>query len=128
MKTLNILICSSDKHVERQMAQTLTDEGAKVQTSAQLINSLRSSRQEWDFLVIDLDGMSDFMRSVLLVVRGKYPHLPAIGISNEAITNLDGFGPNYRLALDAYFSQLPRTAELIGRFPRAAAKYHHLQA
>ena len=126
MKSLNILICSSDKQVEQQMAQSLTDEGAKVQTSAHLLNSLRSSRQEWDFLLIDLDRISDFMRSVLLVVRYRFPNVPAIGISSKPTTSFNNFGPNYGLALDAYVPQLPRLADLVGRFPRAVAKYHHL--
>ena len=126
MGTLNILICSSDKQAEQQMAQTLSDEGAKVQTSKHLINSLSSSPQEWDFLLIDLDRMSDFMRSVLLVIRYRYPHLPAIGISKKPAASFNNFGPNHGLVLDAYFTQLPRPTDLIGKFPQVAAKLHHL--
>jgi DNA-binding response OmpR family regulator len=126
MRTLNIMICSNDELTEQQMAQRLTDEGVKVQTSNYLISGLYAAQQEWDFLLIDLDGLNSFLRNVVPVVRRRYPHLPIVGIWTKSADKMNGRGSDYGLDLDAYLSEIPRPEDLIVNFPEVATKYYHL--
>ena len=127
MRTLNILICSSDEKTEQQMARSFTDKGVKVETSNQLINALYSSKQLWDFMLIDLNGLDNFLCRLLPLVRHRYPNIPTIGIRGASENNVSGLGLGYGLDLDAYLSEIPGPEELIVNFPHVAAKYSYHQ-
>lgn len=121
MTPLKILICGGDVPTLQRMAQKLADEGVKVATSTSVIDSLCFSGQEWDFLLIDLDGLTSFLRSLLPAISRKFPALSIIGLSSRAQIDLPGLG--YGLELDDFLSEIPRPEELIVRFPHVAAKY-----
>lgn len=123
MKPLSILICGGDDPALQRIAHMLTDEGVRVTTSTQVIDSLCFSRQEWDLLLIDLDGLSSFLRSLLPAVSRKFPNLPIVGLSTKPATDLREIGLGYGLALDDYLLDVPRPEDLIVRFPQLAAKY-----
>jgi hypothetical protein len=122
-RTLKILICSSDETSMRRMARQLSDEGVRVQTSYRLIDYLCFSGQEWDIMLIDLDGLNNFLRSLLPAFFRKFPKMPRIGISTESAHRLEIRGRGYGLELDAYFTDVPRPEALIVQFPELAAKY-----
>jgi DNA-binding NtrC family response regulator len=118
MRTLNILVCSSDRSAEQRMARRLTGEGTKVQTSNQLMGSVYSSQHNWDFVLIDLDGLDSFLRTVLPIIHRRHPDLPLIGIWTKSSTGINGLGLDYGLELDAYLSEIPRPEDLIVNFPQ----------
>jgi DNA-binding NtrC family response regulator len=118
MKTLNILVCSSNRSAEQTMARRLTEEGTKVQTSNQIMGSVYSSQHNWDFVLIDLDGLDSFLRTVLPIIHRRHPDLPLIGIWTNSSNGVNGLGMDYGLELDAYFSELPRPEDLIVNFPQ----------
>ena len=123
MQPLNILVCSSDQPTEQKMIRELTDEGVKTCTSQQLVHGLYASKQQWDFLLIDLNGLNSFLRSALPIIRRKFPVLPVIGIWTKSSTEINGMSVDYSLVLDAYLSEVPRPEDLIVNFPHVAAKY-----
>jgi hypothetical protein len=127
MRPLSILICSSDAQAEQQMAKTLTEEGVNVQASNQLIGGLNGVQPDWDFILVDLDGLDTFLRSVLPVIRRRLPTLPAIGVWTKSANDVNRPIPGFSLELDAYLSEIPRPEDLIVSFPHVAAKYHNLQ-
>ena len=122
-RTLKILICSSDEKSMQRMANLLFEEGIEVQPSNRLVDHLCFSRQEWDLMLIDLDGLNGFLRSLLPAFFRKFPKMPRIGISTESSRDKDIMGQSYGLELDAYYIELPRPEALIVRFPDLAAKY-----
>lgn len=126
MKPINIMVCSSNRSTEQEMAQTLNGAGAKAQTSRNLLDGLAYYPPAWDFLLVDLDGINDFLRDMLPIVRQRYPHLPAIGIRGKNNRNISGLelGLGSGLELDAYLSEIPEPEELMIHFPQAAA---HIQ-
>ena len=65
MKSLRILLCGGDGPALKKKARVLAEEGMTVEISTQVIDILCFSKQEWDFLMIDLDGLSSFLRSLL---------------------------------------------------------------
>ncbi len=121
MKPLQILLCGGDVVALKQAAQGLVADGVMVELSTQLIDDLCFSRQKWDFLLIDLDGMTSFLRSLLPVVCKKFPNLPIVGFSSRTGSPLATIG--YGLELDDYVPHSPRAEDLIVRFPHIAAKY-----
>jgi hypothetical protein len=123
MRPLNILLVGSDELVLQQMARVLTDEGVRVQTSNRLVDAFAMSGQEWDFLLIDLDGLNSFMRSLLPSVCSNFPNLPLIGISRTAGVDVRRLEADYGPILDAYVFEIPRPEDLIVSFPQVAAKY-----
>ncbi|MBN1221194.1 MAG: hypothetical protein JXM69_19885 [Anaerolineae bacterium] len=110
------------------MVQTLTDEGVTVQTSQQLLNGLYGSQLKWDFLLLDLNGLNSYLRSILPLIRRKYPVLPVIGIWTKSNLETNRWGSDYGLALDAYLSEVPRPEDLIVNFPDVAARYLNMEA
>lgn len=123
MRTLNILICGGDDPALKRMAKAFTDEGVTVATSTQVIDSLCFSHKEWDFLLVDLDGLSSFLRSLLPAVCRKFPNLPMVGISTKSAGDINTMGLGYGLELDDYLFDVPRIEDLVVRFPQIAAKY-----
>ena len=123
MKPLSILLCGGDVPALKQKAKMLVDEGITVQTSTQLIDNLCFSEQDWDFLLIDLDGLSSFLRSLLPAVSRNFPNLPMIGLSTRTTSVFDSARVGYGLELDDYWFEPPRPEDLIVRFPQVAAKY-----
>ena len=122
-RTLSILICGGNEATMQRMARTLNDEGVNVQTSNRPIDHLCFSRQKWDLLVIDLDGLNSFLRSLLPAVIRNFPNLPKIGISSNAATDNAAQARGYNLELDAYLSEMPQTEELIALIPEVAEEY-----
>jgi hypothetical protein len=122
MRVLNILIIGSDQLALQQIAQVMADEGVRVFTSNRLIDAL-SAEQEWDFLLVDLDGLNSFLRGLLPVVSGDFPNLPLIGISRRKNLDAQKFEADFGLSLDAYVLEAPRPEDLIVSFPQVAAKY-----
>jgi hypothetical protein len=123
MRTLNILIVGSDEPILRQMAKKLTDEGVKVYTSHRLVDIFAMSGQKWDFLLIDLDGLNSFMRSLLPAIPENFPNMPLIGILRKPVADASRLEAEYGPLLDAYTFETPRPEDLIVSFPQVAAKY-----
>lgn len=123
MKPLTVLICGGDAPALQRIAKILSDEGVTVETSTQLVDNLCFSQKNWDFLLIDLDGLTSFLRSLLPAVCRKFPNLPVIGISARSAADISSTALGYGLRLDEYLFEVPRPEDLIVRFPHIAAKY-----
>ena len=123
MKSLSILVCGGDAPALRRIAQVLADEGVRVTTSTCIIDDLCFSGQEWDFLLVDLDGLTSFLRSLLPEICRKFPNLSIIGVSTKSGADIDSMALGYGLELDDYLFEIPRPEELIARFPHVAAKF-----
>jgi hypothetical protein len=123
MKQLRILLCGGDIPALKKKAKMLADEGVKVETSTQLIDNLCFSHQEWDFLLVDLDGLSSFLRSLLPAVSRNFPNLPMIGLSTKSGGDISSLQLGYGLELDDCFFEILQPEDLIVRFPQVAAKY-----
>lgn len=121
--SLSILICSSNDTTMRQMCRTLTGDGVQIQTSERLTDQHQISGQEWDYLLIDLDGLNNSLRGVLPAVCRKFPNLPKIGISTRFAPDIDILNQGFALELDAYLTEIPYPEDLIVLFPRVAEKY-----
>jgi hypothetical protein len=117
MRSLNILVCSSDMLTETAMAQDLTQQGVEAQTSHEILDGLYTKPADWDFIFVDLNGLDKFVCSILPVVRRRMPNLPAIGIRTRSSLDVqDGLACG--IELDAYLSEMPRPEELIMNFPQ----------
>ena len=123
MRILSILICGCDEPVLQQMARALADEGVKVETSNLLNGGFRIAEYDWDVMLIDLDGLNSFMRSLLPAFCSKFPHLPLVGISRRSVGHVNALKTSLGFELDAYLFELPRPEELIVSFPQVAQKY-----
>lgn len=123
MKPLRILICGGDVRSLQRAAQILTDEGVKVETSTSLIDNLCFSGQEWDFLLIDLDGLTSFLRSLLPTICRRFPNLPIVGISTQPAYDVTPTSLGYGVELDDYIFGSIQLEDLIVRFPHVASKY-----
>ena len=123
MKPLSILLCGGDGPALKKKAGMLAEEGMIVEISTQLIDNLCFSQQEWDFLLIDLDGLSSFLRSLLPAVSRNFPNLPIVGLSTNAVGEINLTQLGYGLELDDCFFESPKPEDLIVRFPQVAAKY-----
>lgn len=122
-RILRILICSSNHDTMQQMAHMLDDEGVNVQTSNRPIDHLCFSQQKWDLLIIDLDGLNGFLRSLLPAVFRNFPNLPKIGVSIGSAIDDNAQARGYNLELDAYLSEMPQPEELIALIPQVADEY-----
>lgn len=123
MKPLQILLCGGDIIALKRAAQALADEGIVVETSTSLIDDLYFSRQQWDLLLIDLDGLTSFLRSLLPTICRKFPSLPIVGYSSQANKDINPTSLGYGMELDHYLPHSPHAEDLIVRFPHIAAKY-----
>ncbi len=121
MKPLRVLVCGGDGMTLQQVAQRLSDEGVKVETSTRIIDRLCLPDQEWDLLLVDLDALTSFLRGILPAIRLQFPNLNIVGISTRSSLDI-GF-LSYDLELDDYLFNIPRPEDLIVRFPRVAANY-----
>ena len=121
MRSLNVLICGADELAMQQIAASLVEDGVTVHISNHPIDALDSNAQKWDFLLIDLDGLNSFLRSLIPAICHKFPNLPVIGISSQSNTSDISLGNRFKL--DAYFNKAPRVEDLIVLAPRVAAKY-----
>ena len=123
MRTLSIMVCGGDPRVLQGIAQRLADEGVKVQTTTQLVECLQAPQQDWDFLLVDLDGLNSFLRSLLSSLSRRFPNLPIVGISSHSAAATTYAGLDEDLGLDHCLFEIPRPEDLIVRFPQVAAKY-----
>ena len=123
MRTLSIMVCGGDPRSLQRIAQKLADEGVKVQTTTQLVECLQATHQDWDFLLVDLDGLNSFLRSLLSSLSRRFPNLPIVGISSHSATITTNTGLDEDLGLDHCLFEIPRPEDLIVRFPQVAAKY-----
>jgi hypothetical protein len=123
MKALNILICGGDTFSLKRTAQILADDGVVVETSTGVITDLCFSGQEWDMLLIDLDGLTSFLRSLIPEICRRFPELPVVGISTKTTAGASATASGYGFDLDDYLFGIPHPEDLIVRFPRIAAKY-----
>lgn len=121
MKLLSILVCGGDAIALQRIAQRLTGDGVKVETSTRVIDNLCFSGQQWDFLLIDLDSLTSFLRSLLPAICRNFPNLPIVGISTS--TNGKAVPVGFGLELDDCLFEPPQLEELIVRFPHVAADY-----
>ena len=123
MRTLSIMVCGGDLRALQRISQRLADEGVKVQTTTQLVECLQAPQQDWDFLLVDLDGLNSFLRSLLSSLSRRFPNLPIVGISSHSATATTSTGLDEDLGLDNCLFEIPRPEDLIVRFPQVAAKY-----
>jgi hypothetical protein len=123
MKSLRILLCGGDGPALKKKARALAEEGMTVEISTQVIDTLCFSKQEWDFLMIDLDGLSSFLRSLLPAVSRNFPNLPIVGLATNETGEMNLMQLGYGLELDDCLFGTPRPEDLIVRFPHVAAKY-----
>jgi hypothetical protein len=91
-----------------------------VETSVRIIDQLCRPDLEWDLLLVDLNGLTSFLRGLLPAVRLQFPNLSILGISDGAVSDI-GFLVD--LELDGYMFTLPKPEDLIVRVPRLAANY-----
>lgn len=123
MTPLRILICSGNEARIQYIANKLMDDGVQVQTISRLVDRLSFADHQWDFLLIDLDGLNSFLRSLLPAIFRKFPNLPRIGITTKPATDEDVLDRGYGLDLDAYLTEVPQPEDLIVSFPQVATKY-----
>jgi hypothetical protein len=121
MRPLSVLICGGDRINLHRMAQALKDDGVKVETSHQPLDRLYGN-QMWDFLVVDLDGLNSFLRSLLPGILQNYPNLSVVGVSTKNSAN-EVLNTSLGLRLDACLNRIPRAEDLITCSPRVAAQY-----
>jgi hypothetical protein len=121
MESLRVLVCGGNSQALQKVAQQLSDEGVKAETSTQITDHLCYPDQEWDLLLVDLDGMTSFLRGLLPAVRRKFPDLSILGIVNGSPLDISYF--SYDLELDGYMFSPPRPEDLIVRLPHLAANY-----
>ena len=117
MKSLNVLVCSSNMLTEMEMAQDLTKQGVEAQPSHDILDGLYTTPANWDFIFVDLNGLDKFVCSILPVVRRRMPNLPAIGIRTRSTFD-DQASLACGIELDAYLSEIPQPEELIMNFPQ----------
>jgi hypothetical protein len=121
MESLRVLVCGGNSQALQKVAQQLSDEGVKAETSTQITDHLCYPDQEWDLLLVDLDGMTSFLRGLLPAVRRKFPDISILGIVNGSPLDISYF--SYDLELDGYMFSPPRPEDLIVRLPHLAANY-----
>jgi len=121
MKSLRVLVCGGDHQALEQVAQQLSDEGVRAETSTQVTDRLCQPDQEWDLLLVDLDALSNLLRGLLPAVRRKFPQLGMLGMVNGSPLDIGYLA--YDLELDGYTFGPPRAEDLIVRLPNLAANY-----
>jgi hypothetical protein len=120
VKPLRVLVCGGDFPALQKVAQKLSDEGVKVETTTQIIDQLCRPNQEWDLLLVDVNGLTSVLRGLLPAIRLQFPNLSVLGVSDGSVSDL---GYLSDLELDGYMLALPRPEDLIVRVPRLAANY-----
>jgi hypothetical protein len=120
VKPLRVLVCGGDFRALEKVAQKLSDEGVKVETTTQIIDQLCRPNQDWDLLLVDVNGLTSILRGLLPAIRLQFPNLSVLGVSDGSVSD---FGYLSDLELDGYILALPKPEDLIVRVPRLAAKY-----
>lgn len=120
MKPFRVLVCGGDKLTLQKVAQRLSDEGVKVETSTRIIDQLCQPNQKYDLLLVDLGALTSYLRGMLPAIRLQFPQLSILGISEGSAPDI-GFLSD--LELDGYMLSLPRPEDLIVRVPHLAANY-----
>ena len=108
--SLNILVCGNDELAVRRITRSLRGAGITVLGTTNLIEDLCFSRRSWDILLIDLEGLNSYLRSMLPILC-RDPGLTVIGISAKTdsdLTALGRLGRGYVLELDGCLSETPR--------------------
>ncbi len=118
---LKILVCGGDLLALQRIAQSLLADGVKVKTTTRVIDYLCFSQQEWDILLIDLDGMTSFLKSLLPAIRRRFTQLYMIGVSCRPFPEVDL--ACYGLKLDDYLCSPLSPEDLIVRLPSLATSY-----
>ncbi|MCB0195065.1 MAG: hypothetical protein KDJ65_24170 [Anaerolineae bacterium] len=123
MRALNILLCGSDPIALQKMARKFKADGLNVRIVDPVRDGLAFSEKFWDFLLIDLDGLNSFMRSLLPAVVKEFPNLPIIGISRRSGATVERLINEVGVELDGYAFDVPGPEDLIVSFPHIAARY-----
>jgi len=121
MEALRVLVCGGNSQALHKVARRLSDEGVRTEISTQITDHLCRPDQEWDLLLVDLDGMTSYLRGLLPAIRRGFPDLSMLGILNGSPPDI-GF-LSYDLELDGYVFSPPRPEDLIVRLPHLAANY-----
>lgn len=123
MGTLNILLCGGDPLALQKIARQMKKEGFNVKIIDPLRDASALAERVWDFLLIDLDGLNSFMRSLLPAINEDFPKLPLIGISHRYGVTVEKLIAEMDFELDGYVFGLPHPEDLIVSFPHIAARY-----
>ena len=121
MKRLRVLVCGGDSVALDQVAQRLCDDGVEVGVSTRIVDQLCSPNRKWDLLLVDLDGLTSFLRGLLPAIRLQFPEISMLGISKSSAPDISYLA--YDLEMDGYLLTLPKPEDLIVRLPCLAAKY-----
>jgi DNA-binding response OmpR family regulator len=121
MQQLRVLVCGGDSAALDQVAQRLCDDGVEVEVSTRVVDQLCRLNNKWDLLLVDLDGLTSFLRGLLPAIRMQFPELSMLGISKSSAPDIRYLA--YDLEMDGYLLTLPKPEDLIVRLPRLAAKY-----
>jgi hypothetical protein len=121
MSPLRVLVCGGDRLALQEVVQGLVDEGLEIEVSTRVVDQLCRPNKRWDLLLVDLDGLTSFLRGLLPAVRLQFPELNIFGVSKSSTPDI-GFMA-HDLELDGYMFALPKPEDLIVRLPRLAAKY-----
>ncbi|MCB0210250.1 MAG: hypothetical protein KDJ52_13010 [Anaerolineae bacterium] len=123
MRTLNILLCGDDTIALQKIARQFKADGLNVRIVDPVRDGLAFSEKFWDFLLIDLDGLNSFMRSLLPIVVEDFPNLPIVGLSRRNGATVEKLVDEVGVELDGYAFDIPRPEDLIVSFPHIAARY-----
>lgn len=121
MESLRVLVCGGNSQALHKAAQRLSDEGVRTETSTRITDHLCRPDQDWDLLLVDLDGMTSYLRGLLPAIRQEFPDLSILGIVNGSPPDIDYL--SYDLELDGYVFSPPRPEDIIVRLPHLAANY-----
>ena len=121
MKSMRVLVCGGDDQALKKVAQHLSEEGVKVETSTEITDQVCQPDQEWDLLLIDLDTMTSPLRGLLPAIRRQFPDLSILGMVNGSPLDIGYL--SYDLELDGYLFGVPRPEDIIVRLPHLAGKY-----
>jgi DNA-binding NarL/FixJ family response regulator len=121
VKQLRVLVCGGDSVALDQVAQRLCDDGVEVEVSTRIVDQLCRPNYKWDLLLVDLDGLTSFLRGLLPAIRLQFPELSMLGISKSSTPDISYLA--YDLEMDGYLLSLPKPEDLIVRLPRLAANY-----
>ncbi|MCB0181056.1 MAG: hypothetical protein KDI02_18130 [Anaerolineae bacterium] len=123
MGSLNILLCGGDPLALQKIAHQMRKESLNVKIIDPLRDASAFEEKIWDFLLIDLDGLSSFMRSLLPAINEDFPKLPIIGISHRYGVTAEKLIAEMGFELDGYVFGIPHPEDLIVSFPHIAARY-----
>ncbi|HRV94525.1 MAG TPA: hypothetical protein P5526_20370 [Anaerolineae bacterium] len=123
MGSLNILLCGGDPLALQKIAHQMRKESLNVKIIDPLRDASAFEEKIWDFLLIDLDGLSSFMRSLLPAINEDFPKLPIIGISHRYGVTAEKLIIEMGFELDGYVFGIPHPEDLIVSFPHIAARY-----